>query len=80
MVGWQNLAYWMIINLFDLFIYRKYLEVFVGRRKTSTEISICLLFVCALVGSLANNQNNNVLNLIVSALVLTGYSGSIRYQ
>lgn len=69
-----ELGIWMIINLFDLFIYRKYLEVFVGRRKTSTEFSICLLFACALAGSLANYQNSNALNLVACFLVLIIYS------
>ena len=41
----------LVINLFDLCIYRRYLEEFIGNRKTSMEFSVLLLIVCELIGS-----------------------------
>ena len=35
----------LVINLFDLCIYRRYLEEFIGNRKTSMEFSVLLLIV-----------------------------------
>ena len=37
----------LVINLFDLCIYRRYLEEFIGNRKTSMEFSVLLLVVRA---------------------------------
>ena len=42
----------LVINLFDLCIYRRYLEEFIGNRKTSMEFSVLLLIVCELIGRL----------------------------
>lgn len=44
----------LVINLFDLCIYRRYLEEFIGNRKTSMEFSVLLLIVCELIGSAVN--------------------------
>ena len=44
----------LVINLFDLCIYRRYLEEFIGNRKTSMEFSVILLIVCELIGSAVN--------------------------
>ena len=38
------------INLFDICIYRRYLEEFIGYRKTTMEFSVLLLIVCELIG------------------------------
>ena len=46
----------LVINLFDLCIYRRYLEEFIGKRKTSLEFSILLLIVCELIGSAVNQM------------------------
>ena len=54
----------LLINIFDLFIYRRFLEVFIGRRKTSVEFSIFLLIVCEIVGSAVNQLGINWLNFV----------------
>lgn len=44
----------LLINIFDLCIYRRFLEVFIGKRKTSMEFSFVLLVACETVGSAIN--------------------------
>ena len=52
----------LVINLFDLCIYRRYLEEFIGNRKTSMEFSVLLLIVCELIGSAVNQMGISWLN------------------
>ena len=63
----------LLINIFDLFIYRRFLEVFIGKRKTSVEFSIFLLIACEVVGSAVNQLGINWLNLITMVVVLSIY-------
>lgn len=63
----------LLINIFDLFIYRRFLEVFIGKRKTSVEFSIFLLIVCEVVGSAVNQLGINWLNLITMLAILSIY-------
>lgn len=63
----------LIINIFDLFIYRRFLEVFIGKRRTTAEFSIILLIVCELIESGINQLGINWLNLITMAIVLCVY-------
>lgn len=63
----------LLINIFDLFIYRRFLEVFIGKRKTSVEFSIFLLIVCEVIGSAVNQLGINWLNLVTMALILSIY-------
>ena len=61
----------LVINLFDLCIYRRYLEEFIGNRKTSMEFSVLLLIVCELIGSAVNQMGISWLNFMTS---LTPYN------
>ena len=54
----------LVINLFDLCIYRRYLEEFIGNRKTSMEFSVLLLIVCELIGSAVNQMGISWLNFV----------------
>lgn len=63
----------LLINIFDLFIYRRFLEVFIGKRKTSVEFSIFLLIVCEVVGSAVNQMGINWLNFITLVIILSVY-------
>ncbi len=63
----------LLINIFDLCIYRRFLEVFIGTRKTSTEISIVLLVVCETAGSAVNQLGINWLNFLTLAAILSIY-------
>lgn len=63
----------LLINIFDLFIYRRFLEVFIGKRKTSVEFSILLLIVCEVVGSAVNQLGINWLNFITLIIILSVY-------
>ncbi len=60
----------LIINIFDLFIYQRYLETFIGKRKTSVEFSVFLLIVCEVIGSAVNQLGINWLNFITMLVVL----------
>lgn len=59
-----------VINIFDLCIYWRALEAFVGKRKTSVEFAIALLVVSEAAGSLINQMGINWLNLITMAVIL----------
>ena len=63
----------LLINIFDLFIYRRFLEVFIGKRKTSVEFSIFLLIICEVVGSAVNQLGINWLNFVTMAVILSSY-------
>ncbi len=63
----------LMINIFDLFIYRRFLEVFIGRRKTTMEFSVFLLIVCEIVGSMINQLGINWLNFITLVAILWIY-------
>ena len=65
----------LVINLFDLCIYRRYLEEFIGNRKTSMEFSVLLLIVCELIGSAVNQMGISWLNFVVAVVILTMYIG-----
>ena len=65
----------LVINLFDLCIYRRYLEEFIGNRKTSMEFSVLLLIVCELIGSAVNQMGISWLNFVVAVVILTVYIG-----
>ncbi|MDE7201635.1 MAG: hypothetical protein K2O91_06960 [Lachnospiraceae bacterium] len=61
---------WFVIRIFDLCIYWRALEAFVGKRKTSVEFAIALLVVSEAAGSLINQMGINWLNLIAIAVLL----------
>lgn len=71
----------LMINIFDLCIYRRFLEVFIGKRKTSVEFSILLLIGCELIGSAVNQLGINWLNLlttiVISSVYICQYGGKI---
>lgn len=54
------------INIFDLCIFWRFLEVFIGKRKTPVEISIAVLLVYKATG--------NIINLKGIDISFTGYS------
>ena len=60
----------LVINLFDLCIYRRYLEEFIGNRKTSMEFSVLLLIVCELIGSAVNQMGISWLNFVTMVAIL----------
>lgn len=60
----------LVINIFDLSIYWRALEAFVGKRKTSVEFAIVLLVVSEAAGSLVNQMGINWLNLLTMAVIL----------
>lgn len=63
----------LLINIFDLCVYRRFLEVFMGTRKTSMEFSFVLLVVCEIAGSAVNQLGINWLNLLTMAAILGLY-------
>ena len=63
----------LMINIFDLCVYRRFLEVFIGKRKTSVEFSILLLIGCELIGSAVNQLGINWLNLLTMVAILSVY-------
>lgn len=63
----------LLINIFDLFIYRRFLEVFIGKRKTSVEFSVFLLIACEVVGSAVNQLGVQWLNFLTMILILNIY-------
>ena len=63
----------LMINIFDLFIYRRFLEIFIGKRKTTMEFSIFLLIVCEIMGSIINQLGINWLNFITLIAILSVY-------
>lgn len=60
----------LLINIFDLCIYWRFLEVFLGKRKTSVETAIVFLAVCEIAGSAVNELGINWLNFIALAVIL----------
>ena len=69
----------LLINIFDLFIFRRYLETFVGHRKTSTEFPIVLLLILEVAGSVINQINDGgIINLLVCFLIFGLYT--LQYQ
>lgn len=56
-----------------MFIYRRFLEVFIGKRKTSMEFSIVLLILCEIIGRGINKLGINWLNLITMVVILSVY-------
>lgn len=60
----------LVVNIFDLCIFWRFLEVFIGKRKTPVEISIAVLLVCEAAGSIINLKGINWLNLITLAAIL----------
>lgn len=63
----------LVINIFDHCIYWRFLEVFLGKRKTSVEFSIALLVVSEAIGSLINQMGINWLNFITLVVILGIY-------
>lgn len=63
----------LFINIFDLFIYRRFLETFIGRRRTSVEFSFFLLIACEIVGSAVNQLDISWLNFLTKAAILSVY-------
>ena len=63
----------LVINLFDLCIYRRYLEEFIGNRKTSMEFSVLLLIVYELIGSAVNQMGISWLNFVTMVAILCVY-------
>ena len=60
----------LVLNIFDLCIFWRFLESFIGKRRTSTEISIMLILVCEAAGSIINLKEINWMNLITLAVIL----------
>lgn len=70
----------LVINLFDLCIYRRYLEEFIGNRKTSMEFSVLLLIVCELIGSAVNQYDHKPRNITLDALAqYIGYNNYAEF-
>lgn len=63
----------LLINIFDLFIYRRFLEVFIGKRKTTVEFSLFLLILCETAGSAVNQMGVNWLNFLTKIVILNIY-------
>lgn len=60
----------LLINIFDMGIYWRFLEVFLGKRKTSVESAVILLIACEAAGSAINQLAINWLNFIALAVIL----------
>ncbi len=60
----------LLNNIFGLCIYWRFLEVFLGKRKTSVEFTVVLLAVCEAAGSAVNQMGINWLNFTVLAVIL----------
>lgn len=64
----------LLLNLFEMMIYRRFLEVYIGRRKTGTELSLLLMGICAGISSLVNLLENPIINFIDAVLILWLFS------
>jgi Signal transduction histidine kinase regulating citrate/malate metabolism len=68
-----NFVLCFLINVFDLFIYKKYLDALAGKKRTNTLFSVIFLAFGATVLSAVNFINIPILNLISTTFVLAGY-------
>lgn len=73
-----NLMFFFIIDIFDLFIYKKYLDVFIANRRTSNKKSIFILITSAFIWSILNQLNNPVVNLMTIISIL--FILSLQYK
>ena len=67
---WNGCA---VLAEYALCIYRRYLEEFIGNRKTSMEFSVLLLIVCELIGSAVNQMGISWLNFVTMVAILCVY-------
>ncbi|MGB4657907.1 MAG: GHKL domain-containing protein [Mobilitalea sp.] len=65
-----DFALWVLINFFDLLIFKKYLDVLAGKKKTSTLFSTTFLVISVVILSAVNYINIPVVNLISTIFVL----------
>ena len=63
----------VLINIVNLVVYRRFLEVYMGRRKTTGEVSMLILLVLAMLGSVADPLHNSILNFLLSIFVFSAY-------
>ena len=63
----------VLINLFDLYIFRRYCETYIGKRRTTMEFSVALLILSEMAGSAVNLLDINWLNFITLVAILSIY-------
>lgn len=61
----------LLINIFDMCIYRRCLEQYIGKRKTSNEVAILFIIVLSVIGSIVNQLGNPYLNFGMLVLILS---------
>lgn len=63
----------VLINIFDLYIFRRYCETYIGKRRTTMEFSVALLILSEMAGSAVNLLDINWLNFITLVAILSIY-------
>lgn len=59
-----------LLNLFEMLIYRRFLEAYIGNRRTGLELSVLIMGICAGISSFVNSLGNPVCNLLNTVMIL----------
>ena len=65
-------------NLFEMLIYRRFLEAYIGNRRTGLELSVLIMGICAGISSFVNSLGNPVCNLLNTVMILWLFSLQYR--
>ena len=47
-----------LLNLFEMLIYRRFLEAYIGNRRTGLELSVLIMGICAGISSFVTENFN----------------------
>lgn len=67
-----------LLNLFEMLIYRRFLEAYIGNRRTGLELSVLIMGICAGISSFVNSLGNPVCNLLNTVMILWLFSLQYR--
>lgn len=68
----------LLLNLFEMLIYRRFLEAYIGNRRTGLELSVLIMGICAGISSFINSVGNPVYNLLNTVVILWLFSLQYR--
>lgn len=68
----------LLLNLFEMLIYRRFLEIYMGNRRTGLELSVLIMGICAGISSFVNSLGNPVCNLLNTVVILWLFSLQYR--
>ena len=67
-----------LLNLFEMLIYRRFLEAYIGNRRTGLELSVLIMGICAGISRFVNSLGNPVCNLLYTVMILWLFSLQYR--